>query len=454
MAHVFALRGDGDLDGVSSSFSSSAEFLLAKSLTNKANKAKSKATGPSEGPYLKAWADRPWPLIDPPSRRQHITHPVIHIANEISQIHNAMIRGLNAIYLQAPNVRKVQDVVDLLFLTQTWSAWILDHHDLKEAVILPAFQDILGLRPNVLTLRRGGSGSGSDSGVEADVSSSLPPSGKDSGIHLNAIIEGTKGSEDGRRGTHTEEEISLLLRRVYAYSTVILKEPQSYNAAIFETTLASLADILVPHLTTQVGMMLGMREMCFAIPPALALQTPEIIITESSSDSPATRPALARTSTFLAPFNPRPVNRRTQSSSALPEQMVNTIPTLESTKLIEADDRANRLLQLYLSTEGRASAAMDRYLVPPMILRLRDVTFLPAPSSIDGSPSGGTAGAAKGSVFGGGSGSVGGSTSDWPRLSVPAIHAIADKLSPKHAGAWRFLPCDVWGRPRELPFSS
>ena len=40
----------------------------------------------------------------------------------------------------------------------------------------------------------------------------------------------------------------------------------------------------------------------------------------------------------------------------------------------------------------------------------------------------------------------------WPKLSVPALHAIADKLSVLHAGSWRFLPCDVWGRPRELEF--
>ncbi|KAI0146967.1 hypothetical protein GGR57DRAFT_280459 [Xylariaceae sp. FL1272] len=457
MAPLFALREDGDQDGVSSSSSSSGEFLFGRSLTSKANKGKDKATTQ----YSNPWADRPWPLIEPPSRRQHITHPVIHIANEISQIHNAMIRGLNAIYLQAPNVQKVQDVVDLLFLTQTWSAWVLDHHDLKEGTLLPGFEGILGLRPNVLTLRRGDSGS--DSGVEADASPSLPPSGKDSGIHLNAIIEGTKEGENSRRGTDTEEELSFFLRRVYAYSTAIHKEPQSYNATIFEPLLASLGDILVPHLTIQVDMVLGMREMCFAIPPALALPTPKIIITASSPENPTMRPALIRTSTSLAPFNPRPVNRRTQSSSALPEQKVSTIPVPDSAKLFEAEDRANKLLQFYLSADGQASAAMDRYIVPPMIVGLRDITFSPPltflppsppPASAVGSLLGGKTGSVRGSICGGGGGFMGGSTSDWPRLSVPAIHAVADKLSPRHAGAWRFLPCDVWGRPRELPFAS
>ncbi|KAJ8122658.1 hypothetical protein O1611_g9787 [Lasiodiplodia mahajangana] len=98
-----------------------------------------------EAVVVKPWADQPWPLIETPSRTQNITHPALHIANEIALIHNAMLRGLNAIYLQAPHVRKAQDVADLLFLTQSWSAWLLDHHNLKEGTMLPGFEAVLGV---------------------------------------------------------------------------------------------------------------------------------------------------------------------------------------------------------------------------------------------------------------------------------------------------------------------
>lgn len=117
--------------------------------------------------------------------------------------------------------------------------------------------------------------------------------------------------------------------------------------------------------------------------------------------------------------------------------------------LLEADDRATRLTQVYLAADARASAKMDHFVVLPMIVRLRDVTTAPALSrtaslsqmSMDG------VGMSIGVGGGGGNGA-----NEWPRMSIPAVHAIADKLSPRHEGAWRFLPCDVWGRPRELPF--
>jgi hypothetical protein len=95
------------------------------------------------------------------------------------------------------------------------------------------------------------------------------------------------------------------------------------------------------------------------------------------------------------------------------------------------------------------------------MVRLRDVTFTSSPSlstsssfsslSSQGSSSSTGRGGGRSSVETRGVGG-GNNTSDWPRMSVLAIHAVADKLSPRFAGAWRFLPCDVWGRPRELPF--
>ena len=44
----------------------------------------------------------------------------IYIANEMAFAHNAMIRGINSIYNQAPHVHKPKDIADLLFFAKFW----------------------------------------------------------------------------------------------------------------------------------------------------------------------------------------------------------------------------------------------------------------------------------------------------------------------------------------------
>ena len=61
-----------------------------------------------------------------------------------------------------------------------------------------------------------------------------------------------------------------------------------------------------------------------------------------------------------------------------------------------------------------------QFVVPPMVLGLRDITF------------------------------EGGNK--WPALPLLATHLIHYLLARKHAGAWRFLPSDMWGNPRPLKF--
>lgn len=81
---------------------------------------------------------------------------------------------------------------------------------------------------------------------------------------------------------------------------------------------------------------------------------------------------------------------------------------------------ASKISQIYKARNREASAAMDPNIVPPMLMRMRDTTC-------DGG-------------------------NNWPGLPLVAVHAISDKLSKIHAGAWRFLPCNVWGKPKELLF--
>jgi hemerythrin-like domain-containing protein len=64
--------------------------------------------------------------------------------------HNAMLRGLNAIYLQAPHVKQ-QDATDFLFFVAAWSDWVLHHHGLEEKDMLPGFESVQGVAPGSLS---------------------------------------------------------------------------------------------------------------------------------------------------------------------------------------------------------------------------------------------------------------------------------------------------------------
>ncbi|TRX93419.1 hypothetical protein FHL15_005694 [Xylaria flabelliformis] len=442
----------------------------------------------SELVVVKPWADQPWPLIEIPSRTQQITHPALHIANEIAHIHNAMLRGLNAIYLQAPYVQKPQDITDLLFLTRSWSTWLLDHHDLKESTMLPGFETALGLPAGTLTAPRSCSPSASSSS------------------HSDRV-KTTEGNDEG-----DEEPVSFLLHRVYAYASATHKDPQIYDSTTLRDLLVALADTLVPHLTGQVGLLVSMREMCFRPSPASSaskskrkheitapLPMPMVTITRtgtsnklpSSSGSPSTSPPVSpSSSTFsVAASIASAASASSSSTHSPPTVSLSLFPSSSTARpnhpgrpaaaaaaaandakpndpaakdmevidtdakdrlarartLLEADDRANKLTQIYSAAEARAAASMDRFVVLPMIVRLRDVTAasLPlGPASSAPTLSRATSSSSLSrmslssmsmSAFGG----VGGNTaSEWPRMSIPAVHAIADKLSPRHEGSF------------------
>ena len=42
---------------------------------------------------------------------------------------------------------------------------------------------------------------------------------------------------------------------------------------------------------------------------------------------------------------------------------------------------------------------------------------------------------------------------NWPAAPEKAVKYVADHLATKHAGAWRFLPSDTFGKPRPLAFT-
>ncbi|KAL7957869.1 hypothetical protein V8C34DRAFT_169774 [Trichoderma compactum] len=97
------------------------------------------------------WADGPLELIETPSFTKRIDdHSAHYVANEMAFAHNAMLRGLNAIYLQAPYIPKA-DISDFLFFVASWAGWVQDHHILEETRMFPGFERIPGIRPRQLS---------------------------------------------------------------------------------------------------------------------------------------------------------------------------------------------------------------------------------------------------------------------------------------------------------------
>ncbi|RYP13401.1 hypothetical protein DL767_010759 [Monosporascus sp. MG133] len=104
-------------------------------------------TKPSDAP----WADEPFRLIATPSKRLTDSHSYVHAASEMTNAHNAIIRGLNAIVQQAPHVPiatdeeySAQDAKDLLFYVQSWVKMVNHHHWVEESFIFPEVERFSG----------------------------------------------------------------------------------------------------------------------------------------------------------------------------------------------------------------------------------------------------------------------------------------------------------------------
>ena len=127
-------------------------------------------TKPSSAP----WADEPFRLIPTASKTQDVCRPQhppstsnrltlhqasiphIHCASEMSQAHNTLIRGLNAIVQQAPYVPdaahdgfNAQDVKDLLFFVKSWTKMVNHHHWVEETYLFPEVERFSG-RPSLM----------------------------------------------------------------------------------------------------------------------------------------------------------------------------------------------------------------------------------------------------------------------------------------------------------------
>jgi hypothetical protein len=76
------------------------------------------------------------------------SHSAYYVATQMALAHNGMIRGLNSIYLQAPNIPLNDTAAKRDFLTycQCWCESMHHHHDAEEAQFFPAIEQISGVK--------------------------------------------------------------------------------------------------------------------------------------------------------------------------------------------------------------------------------------------------------------------------------------------------------------------
>jgi len=71
----------------------------------------------------------------------------------MANVHNALLRGLNSIYLQAPHISQPADIMDLMLYTKAWADTVFHHHSGEEKLFFPVLSELAreaGLGPDVM----------------------------------------------------------------------------------------------------------------------------------------------------------------------------------------------------------------------------------------------------------------------------------------------------------------
>ncbi|KAB5582960.1 hemerythrin HHE cation binding domain-containing protein [Coniochaeta sp. 2T2.1] len=93
------------------------------------------------------YADHPFPFIPTPEAANRAagtqSDMFDHVASEMAQVHNLMVRGLNAIYLQAPHI-KPQDVKPFVNYMTLWLELLHVHHSGEEEEFFPDLERMAG----------------------------------------------------------------------------------------------------------------------------------------------------------------------------------------------------------------------------------------------------------------------------------------------------------------------
>ncbi|OIW24587.1 hemerythrin HHE cation binding domain-containing protein [Coniochaeta ligniaria NRRL 30616] len=93
------------------------------------------------------YADHPFPLINSPefANKQNgvPTDLFDHCASEMACVHNLMVRGLNAIYLQAPHIKPADEKAFVNFI-RIWHQLLHAHHSGEEDHFFPILEAMAG----------------------------------------------------------------------------------------------------------------------------------------------------------------------------------------------------------------------------------------------------------------------------------------------------------------------
>lgn len=89
-----------------------------------------------------SWADQPCKLVKTPQYATNKTDIFTTGATHMAHIHNAILRGYNSIYLQAPHVKE-ENMQEFIGYALTWYKFVKSHHDDEESELFPEVTDIL-----------------------------------------------------------------------------------------------------------------------------------------------------------------------------------------------------------------------------------------------------------------------------------------------------------------------
>ncbi|QUC17335.1 uncharacterized protein UV8b_01576 [Ustilaginoidea virens] len=95
------------------------------------------------GAPARGWANRPMELVQTPWATSQKDDLFTTAATHMALLHNAIIRGFNSIYLQAPHVQ-TDDVDDFVAYSLAWHKFVVSHHDDEEDRLFPDMIGVLG----------------------------------------------------------------------------------------------------------------------------------------------------------------------------------------------------------------------------------------------------------------------------------------------------------------------
>ncbi|KAF2465510.1 uncharacterized protein BDR25DRAFT_239492 [Lindgomyces ingoldianus] len=91
----------------------------------------------------KPWADGPLKMVKTPMVETGKNDTWTKGASHMALLHNAVLRGYNTIYLQAPHV-KPEDYPDFVGYCLAWFKFVKSHHDDEEENLFPKVVEVLG----------------------------------------------------------------------------------------------------------------------------------------------------------------------------------------------------------------------------------------------------------------------------------------------------------------------